>query len=224
MLKEQASGSDTVSRSLVCEFLGLFYQKGWVAGTGGGICAALDKDRFLMAPTGVHKERVAPDDLFVVDPKTGRIVGSPRNERLRLSECSAIFCALINNRGAGSVMHSHALSAVLAADLAIEGDRAIFHRLEMLKGIRGGTNADLHPVPVIRNTAREPELLTQIAAVMERPEFAGSYCILVRDHGAYIWGEDIWETKRHAEVYHFLFEAAVARADRTFPHRSPPEP
>jgi ribulose-5-phosphate 4-epimerase/fuculose-1-phosphate aldolase len=38
--------------------------------------------------------------------------------------------------------------------------------------------------------------------------------VLVRDHGAYIWGEDLWEAKRHAEVYHFLFEAVVARARR----------
>jgi ribulose-5-phosphate 4-epimerase/fuculose-1-phosphate aldolase len=38
--------------------------------------------------------------------------------------------------------------------------------------------------------------------------------VLVRDHGAYIWGEDLWEAKRHAEVYHFLFEAIVARARR----------
>jgi ribulose-5-phosphate 4-epimerase/fuculose-1-phosphate aldolase len=33
----------------------------------------------------------------------------------------------------------------------------------------------------------------------------------VADHGAYIWGADVWETKRHAEVYHFLFEAILAR-------------
>ena len=204
--------AEAVTRALLCEFLLLFYEKGWVAGTGGGICAGLDSDRFLMAPTGVHKERVQPADLFIVDRRSGGIVRSPKNRALRLSECSTIFCTLINQRGAGSVMHSHALSSVLAADLAGEADRLIFHDLEMLKGLRGGTNADRHAVPVIRNTAREPELLGQIKEMIEQPAFAPSYCILVRDHGAYIWGEDIWETKRHAEVYHFLFEAMVARA------------
>ncbi|TAJ98702.1 MAG: methylthioribulose 1-phosphate dehydratase, partial [Candidatus Manganitrophaceae bacterium] len=49
--------SESAARALLCEFLSLFYEKGWVAGTGGGICAGLDADRFLMAPTGVHKER-----------------------------------------------------------------------------------------------------------------------------------------------------------------------
>jgi ribulose-5-phosphate 4-epimerase/fuculose-1-phosphate aldolase len=111
-------------------------------------------------------------------------------------------------------MHSHALSAVLAADLAEGADRLPIRRLEMLKGIRGCTNADSHAVPVIDNTAREPELVGRILEVLDRPEFARSACVLVRDHGAYIWGEDLWEAKRHAEVYHFLFEAIVARARR----------
>lgn len=212
-LSKQPS-SDPKTRALVCECLSLFYEKGWVAGTGGGICAALDKDLFLMAPTGVHKERVLPADLFVVHRKGGEIVRSPKNRALRLSECGAIFCALINRRGAGSVMHSHALSAVLAADRAGKEDCVVFQGLEMLKGLRGVANIDHHPVPVIRNTAREPELLEQIHKMIERPDFAKSYCILVRDHGAYIWGEDLWETKRHAEVYHFLFEATVARAEK----------
>ena len=203
--------SEQKTRLLLCELLSLFYTKGWVAGTGGGICASIEKDLFLMAPTGVHKERVAPSDLFVVDRKGGKIVRSPKDRSLRLSECATIFGLLINERGAGSVMHSHALSAVLAADLAGHRDRIVFHDLEMLKGLRGTANTDRHPVPVIQNTPREPELVEQIQKEIASPDFNKSHCILVRDHGAYIWGEDVWETKRHAEVYHFLFEAIVSR-------------
>lgn len=206
--------TEATTRALISEMLSLFYEKGWVAGTGGGICAGLDADRFLMAPTGVHKERVQPSDLFIVDRRGGEILRTPKNKTLRLSECSTIFCLLINQRGAGSVMHSHGLSSVLAGDLAGESDRVVFHSLEMLKGIRGLSNIDRHAVPVIQNTPREPELVGQIKTAIEHPDFAKAHCILVKDHGAYIWGADLWETKRHAEVYHFLFEAMVARADR----------
>jgi ribulose-5-phosphate 4-epimerase/fuculose-1-phosphate aldolase len=111
-------------------------------------------------------------------------------------------------------MHSHALSAVLAADLAGSSDHVVFQGLEMLKGLRGGSNLDKHPVPVIQNTTRESDLVQQVDEVVDRSDFAGSYAILVQNHGAYIWGEDVWETKRHAEVYHFLFEATVARVQR----------
>ncbi len=172
------------------------------------------KPDVLMAPTGVHKERVTPQDLFVVDSRSGKVINPSKNRSLRLSECSPIFCTLINQRGAGSVMHSHALSAVLAADLAGTSDHVVFEGLEMLKGLRGASNLDKHPVPVIHNTIREPDLLEQINHVLSQVDFSRAYAILVQDHGAYIWGEDVWEAKRHAEVYHFLFEATVARRQR----------
>ena len=201
---------------LICEFLGLFYQKGWVSGTGGGICAVSEQGTLLMAPTAVHKERIVPGDLFVVDPENGMVLQSPRDRRLRPSECGPVFCTLINHRPAGAVVHSHALSAVLAADQAGVQDHLVVSGLEMLKGIREVTNRDKHPVPVIQNTPEEPDLVRQIREVLERPDFRRTFAILVRDHGAYIWGENIWEAKRHAEVYHFLFEAMVARGASDF--------
>jgi len=69
-------------------------------------------------------------------------------------------------------------------------------------------------VPLIRNTPRESELTDQLTRVLADPRFQSSFAVIVADHGAYIWGDDIWEAKRHTEVYHFLFEAVVARRDR----------
>lgn len=201
------------SRELVCELLRGFYRLGWVSGTGGGICGLEAHDRLLLAPTGVHKERVLPRDLFVVDPVNGAVVERPEDPLLRPSECGSVFREVIAARGAGAVVHSHALSAVLAADTASgrRAGRVVIAGFEMLKGIRGLTNADAHAVPVIANTAREPELVGDVAAALEDEAFGAAFAILVRDHGAYVWGEDVWEAKRHAEVYHWLFEAARAR-------------
>ena len=44
--------------------------------------------------------------------------------------------------------------------------------LEMLKGIRGCTNRDVHRVPVIDNTPRERELVAQVEAALRDPRFA----------------------------------------------------
>ena len=107
---------------------------------------------------------------------------------------------------------------MLAADLAKAAtrDHLEIRDLEMLKGIRGGTNQDVHRVPVIRNTARERDLVAAgRGGLAATPGSRRVYAILVADHGAYIWGADVWETKRHAEVYHFLFEAVLARAGRS---------
>jgi methylthioribulose-1-phosphate dehydratase len=202
------------TKELLCEFLRAFYQRVWVSGTGGGICALDPDGNMLLAPTGVHKERVQPADFFVIDVRDGSVVKTAENPALRPSECGAIFRAAINIRGATSVMHSHALSSVLAADLAGTDDHVAIRDLEMLKGVRGVANRDTHLVPVITNTPRESELTDQVEAALKDDRFAAAHTILVRDHGAYIWGADLWETKRHAEVYHFLFEAIVARNRR----------
>jgi len=203
--------TDEQTKELLCELLRVFYDKGWVSGTGGGICGPTEDGNMFLAPTGVHKERIQPPDFFVISPQDCSVVREPETPDLRPSECNPIFSAAWRARDARSVMHSHALSSVLAADLAGDDDHLAVAGLEMLKGIRALTNRDTHLIPVIRNTPRESELTDQVEKALADDRFASAFCILVADHGAYIWGGDVWECKRHAEVYHFLFEAAVAR-------------
>jgi len=113
-----SAATELVTRALLTELLRNFYGRNWVSGTGGGICGPADGGGLLLAPTGVHKERVSVDDFFVVDPADGSVLRRPPNAALRPSECNAIFCLAARERGATSVVHSHALSAVLAGDLA----------------------------------------------------------------------------------------------------------
>lgn len=213
---------EQATRAILVELLREFHGRGWVSGTGGGICGPADGGGLLLAPTGVLKERVQPEEFFVVDPADGSVIRRPDDPSLRPSECNAIFGLTHRKRAAWSVVHSHALSAVLAADLATDAaDHVVVRDLEMLKGIPGVTNQDLHRVPVIRNTPREAELVDQLTAVFDDPRFRSACAVLVRDHGAYIWGDDVWDAKRHTEVYHFLFEATVARRGR---HREDVQP
>jgi methylthioribulose-1-phosphate dehydratase len=213
--------TDATTPELLCALLRDWHARAWVSGTGGGICGPTEDGNLFLAPTGVHKELIRPADFFVVAPSDGQIVKEPRTPGLRPSECNAIFGLIARERGAWSVAHSHALSAVLTADLAGDGDHVSIANLEMLKGIRGLTNRDVHRVAVIDNTPREPELVADLGRALGDARFAAAHSILVRDHGAYIWGDDVWEAKRHVEVYHFLFEAMVARHDRAVLKEAP---
>ncbi|HYN69299.1 MAG TPA: methylthioribulose 1-phosphate dehydratase [Candidatus Eisenbacteria bacterium] len=203
--------TDASTPELLSSLLRDWHARAWVSGTGGGICGPTEDGNLFLAPTGVHKELVRPDDFFVVSPVDGRVLREPATPGLRPSECNAIFGLIARERDAGSVAHSHALPAVLAADLADGTDQLEISGLEMLKGIRDLSNLDVHRVPVIDNTPREPELVAELARVLDDRRFGSAFAVLVRDHGAYIWGDGVWETKRHVEVYHFLFEATVAR-------------
>ena len=206
--------TDASTLELLCGLLRDWHARGWVSGTGGGVCGPTEDGHLFLAPTAVHKELVRSEDFFVVAPADGSVVRQASTPGLRPSECSSIFCLISRERGAWSVAHSHSLSAVMAGDLATDSDCLEIADLEMLKGIRGLSNRDRHVVPVIANTEREPELVAELTRVLADPRFRRAFAVLVRDHGAYIWGGDVWEAKRHVEVYQFLFEATVARRAR----------
>ncbi len=187
-------------RDLICELCRQFYTQGWVSGTGGGI-SIREGDKVYMAPSGVQKERLQPEDLFELDTE-GNVLKAPAGN---LSACAPLFFNAFRIREAGAVMHSHSVNALLAT--LISGDEFRVTHLEMMKGIRGVGFHDELVVPVIENTAHEHELADSMAEAMEaHPK---SFAVLVRRHGVYVWGRDWVEAKRHAECYDYLFEAAV---------------
>lgn len=105
---------------LIPELCGLFYSLGWVTGTGGGISMAkglvsaaaltrllrtvlihLDgfRDEIFIAPSGVQKERMKPDDMFVVD-REGKELQRPTGP-YKMSQCTPLFFISYTLRDAG---------------------------------------------------------------------------------------------------------------------------
>ena len=194
---------ETDPRSLICELGRAFYALGWASGTGGGICIR-DGDRVIVAPSGVQKERMTPDQMFTLS-LNGEIVSRPDDPTLRPSECSALFLKAVVLRGAGAVIHSHSINAMLAT-LLFQTEFAVSH-LEMMKGIRGVRYGDRLAVPIIDNTESECDLAGALeAAMLADPS---TQAVLVRRHGVYVWGRDWIEAKTQAECYDYLFRAAV---------------
>jgi methylthioribulose-1-phosphate dehydratase len=157
-----------------------------------------------MAPSGVQKERMTPEQMFSI-ALDGSILARPDDPALRPSECSSLFLHAINLRNAGAVIHSHSLHALLATLLF--DDEFVISHLEMIKGIEGHGYADTLVVPIIENTARECDLADALAAAIVA--YPRSHSVLVRRHGVYVWGSDWTRAKTHAECYDYLFRAAV---------------
>lgn len=198
---------------LICELCRLFYQHGWVSGTGGGI-SIRGPEGIYMAPSGVQKERLQPEDIFVLsDRATGEhdceVVRAPASG-LKVSECRPLFFNAYRLRDAGAVMHSHSVWAVLAARLfAPQGGPGEFvcQGLEMQKGLRGMGCFDTLRVPIIANTPRESQLTASMAeAMLAYPDVDA---VLVAGHGVYVWGRDWVQAKTQAESYDYLFRAVV---------------
>lgn len=200
--RRRASARDREIRNRICELCRVFFDHGWVSGTGGGI-SIRDGDRIFMAPSGVQKERLDPADIFTLS-LSGEILTQP-GHGLRVSACRPLFLAAYRLRNAGAVLHTHSLNAVLAT--RVSGSVFRISGVEMQKGIEGFRNDEVLEVPIIENRPEEGEL----AQDMERAigEFKRTQAVLVRGHGAYIWGRDWIQAKTQAECYDFLFDAAV---------------
>lgn len=202
----------TTTPELVCELCRIFYQLGWASGTGGGI-SIRDDEGIHMAPSGVQKERIDPEDVFLLDAddlNQAVVKRQAANPDLRMSECTPLFYNAYRMRNAGAVLHSHSVWAVLAARLfSPRGEAAEFvtQNLEMQKGLRGQGCFDRVVVPIIPNTAREAQLTDSMAEAIEK--YPDVDAVMVAGHGVYIWGDTWVKAKTQAECYDYLFRAAV---------------
>ncbi len=192
---------------LICELCRQFYDLGWVSGTGGGI-SIRGAEGIFIAPSGVQKERMRPEDIYLLDAKDleeARVVHGPADASLKISECRPLFYNAYRLRGAGAVLHSHSIWSVLASRMF--SNEFVCQGLEMQKGLRGVGCFDTLRVPIIANTAREAELTVSMAAAIEG--YPQVDAVLVAGHGVYVWGETWAQAKTQAECYDFLFRAVV---------------
>lgn len=204
---------------LMCELCRQFYGLGWVSGTGGGI-SIRGAEGIYMAPSGVQKERLRPEDIYLLDERVlddAKVLCAPADASLKLSECRPLFYNAYRLRDAGAVLHSHSLWAMLASRM-FAGPRAneggspvvgefVCRGLEMQKGLRGMGCFDTVRVPIIANTARESELTASMAEAMQA--YPAVDAVLVAGHGVYVWGKDWAQAKTQAECYDYLFRAVV---------------
>eukprot|EP00606_Chrysophyceae_sp_TOSAG23-5_P000395 GSChrysophyteH2.ASY1.ANO1.287.1 assembled CDS len=211
------------TRELVCDLCRVFFTAGWVTGTGGSI-SIRHGDRIYMTPSGVQKERISPDELFVLDVD-GNILATPKRKPRftpKLSDCSPLFLHAFKQRNAGAVLHSHAVSSNLITSIC-EGQNAfrISHQ-EMIKGLAGHGYFDELSIPIIENTAHEHELADALGeCIANNPKTSA---VLVRRHGIYVWGKSWEEAKRHSECIHYLFDVALNMHKMGLDFNSPPAP
>ncbi|KAK3909821.1 Methylthioribulose-1-phosphate dehydratase [Frankliniella fusca] len=198
-------------RNLIPELSRLFYDLGWVTGTGGGI-SIKDGNEIYIAPSGVQKERIMPNDLFVQDINGKDIHLPPLEKKLKKSQCTPLFMCAYKKRSAGAVIHTHSKSAVMAT-LLYPGKEFLITHQEMIKGIQNqklGRNYRYDEklvVPIIENTPFEKDLESRMADVLE--EYPETSAILVRRHGVYVWGNSWQHAKTTTECYDYLFDIAV---------------
>ncbi|XP_026744450.1 probable methylthioribulose-1-phosphate dehydratase [Trichoplusia ni] len=197
-------------RNLIPELCKQFYHLGWVTGTGGGI-SIKEGDKIFIAPSGVQKERMRFDDLFVQTINDEDLELPPPEKKLKKSQCTPLFMLAYKDRGAGAVIHTHSPHAVRCT-LLYDKEFVITHQ-EMIKGIKDASLGrylrydEKLVVPIIENTPFEKDLAGSMAEAIR--QYPGTSAVLVRRHGVYVWGDTWQQAKTMTECYDYLFEMAV---------------
>ncbi|KAB5521428.1 hypothetical protein DKX38_025747 [Salix brachista] len=223
------------TRVLIADLCKQFYTLGWVSGTGGSITIKAHddpipkrqqlilmspsvliagnfiEDKYLLYWSGVQKERMEPEDMYVL-ATNGSILSSPSPKPYpykppKCSDCAPLFLKAYDMRNAGAVIHSHGIESCLVTMINPLSKEFRITHMEMIKGIQGHGYYDELVVPIIENTAYENELTDSLAKAIEA--YPKTTAVLVRNHGIYIWGDTWISAKTQAECYHYLFDAAI---------------
>lgn len=220
--------------NLICELCRLFYDKDWVTGTGGGISIrdteGENPNLVYIAPSGIQKEKLQPWEMFVVELPGTKILNTPNNcpkeltksYKYKPSACTPLFLSCYNMRDAGACIHTHSQNAVMATLLWEDSIEFKINNIEQIKAIpkleynkttqkveKIGNleNYDTLVLPIIDNVPHEEDLVDDLEnAILKYP---GATAVLVRRHGIYVWGENIWKAKVYNEALDYLLELAV---------------
>ena len=171
----------------------LVYEKGWVAANDGNITVRMGEDRFLATPTGVSKGMMHPDDLIIVDGDGNKIQG----RKNQTSEFAMHLTVYKLRPDIGGVVHAH---PPVATGYAAAGKALNLALLpEVIIGLGCVPLADYGLPGTDELTKPMLPLIPKYDALM------------MGNHGAVCYGEDIWKAFFRMEtVEHFARIALVA--------------
>lgn len=186
-----ASGSNTSERSLREEIVRvgqIMHAKGFVTATDGNISARLDKDRFLVTPSGLSKGYMTPDQMVVID-WDARPVGPARYGATRdLKPSSEILLHLEAYRQRPeirAVVHAHPVNAITISIAGISLARCLIPEVVVNLGLIPTTD---YAMPASSEGA------TVIRELIRRYD-----AIILQRHGSVTIGKNAWEAYLNLE-------------------------
>jgi methylthioribulose-1-phosphate dehydratase len=181
-----------------------FYGKNWVLGTSGNFSSVISRDPFILMITasGAHKGELSSKDFLCLNADYFVVSGAGKP-----SAETAIHRAIIQERGAGAILHTHSVWATLLSELHGPAGGFAIENYEMLKGLAGiQTHEHREWLPILANSQDYAALSAEVVELLRRrPDIHG---ILLQGHGLYTWGAHIQEARRHVEILEFLMEVS----------------
>ena len=192
-----------VIRERLTKTIEKLHRRRWCDGTGGNFSVVVQKDPvlLLMAPSGVDKGSLQPEQLLVVNEFQEVLDGAGK-----ASAETQLHLAIIHKTGAGAVLHTHSVTGTVLSRRHAKQGQIRLQGLEMLKGLNGIHSHNTHvDLPVVGNNQNINVLAEDFhQQIQHLPQG-----ILVEGHGLYAWGEDLQQAERHVEIIEFLLDVQL---------------
>lgn len=160
----------------ICQVGKLLYDRGYVVSNDGNLSLRVAPDRLLVTPSGVSKGRLTPDMLLVTDLEGNVLEGN----RHPSSETKMHLAVYRGRPDVGAVVHAH--PPVSTAFAVCRRGMETPYLSELVTG--------LGAVPCTPSFAM---LSTDQVPRSVEPYLADHCAVLLANHGALTWGEDLWE-------------------------------
>ena len=163
-------------RAAICQVGKLLYDRGYVAANDGNISVKVAEDRLLVTPSGVSKGRMCPEMLLLTD-LDGHVLEGDRHPS---SETKMHLAVYQNRPDVNAGVHAH--PAVSTAFAVCRQGLETPYLAELVVG--------LGSVPCTQEFAM---LSTDEVPRSVIPYLAAHQALLLANHGALTWGEDLWQ-------------------------------
>ena len=178
------------------------HQKGYAPATSSNYSFKFPEEAQVhISTSGVDKGLFTTEHLMIVDLE-GKAI-----EDNRKPSAETLLHTLIYKQAPEMtcVLHTHTVFNTTLSMLFAGQGHLRLEGYEVLKGLSGiRTHEAAVVLPIFPNSQDMPQLAADIHSYWQaHPEMKG---FLLAGHGLYTWGQSIAETKRHIEVFEFLFE------------------
>ena len=200
-----ANSLDRLSaRAALVEIARDFHARGWMHGTAGNLSAREDAEHFWVTASGQPKGRLDESDFLLVRAADGAVIESARAGNKPSAETAIHRAIYALAPDARACLHGHSVDACLVSARARPKARALrLPQIEMVKGLDIWEQKPKADLPLFENTLDVARIAEEIGRRFRKAPPAVS-ALLVRAHGATVWGRGLQEAYNRFEVLEFI--------------------
>ncbi len=188
----------------LAETIRWYHQKGWSPATSTNY-SFVEDGQIWVSRSGVDKSNFNATDFIPIDENG--MVQAPYQD-IKPSDETMIHVLIYRLfPEAKVILHSHSKNPVL---ISMRHDHVFsVENYELQKGFSGvKTHACKLQIPIFEN-AQDMTYFEQW--IPKRKQEIQQHCFLIRQHGTYAWGENLFAAKRHLETLDYLCECELVR-------------